>query len=353
MSALTTTAPTGRRFFVRSVDLARRLDLFLVAAVASVLGNRAFLAATGYPQVGNGTLHISHAIWGGLMMAIAIIIAVTYINPSMRTVVALLGGIGFGFFIDEVGKYITRDVNYFFKPAFSLIYITFLAMFFSFRFMERKPFGPNEAVINGLEALKSASTGQLDDTRRLAALELLRTSNATTGLATRVTALLHEVPALVPHQPRWPARTAMRARVRYYEWSTQPGFVATVTILFLLRVVALATTTAFVVLDGGGIKGFGEWMTTLTVGLSTLLLLVGIVWLPFSRRQAYRWLDAGLLVSLLIAQVFVYDQEQLVGTIGLAVTLVYWVLLRSAMRAERDRQAGLMHDDLLAGGEVR
>jgi hypothetical protein len=122
-----------RRFFVRSVDLARHLDLFLVAAVGSVIGNRVFLVITGYPQVGNGTLHISHAIWGGLMMAIAIIIAVTYLTPGLRTAVALLGGIGFGFFVDELGKFITRDVNYFFKPTFSLIYITFVTMFFAFR----------------------------------------------------------------------------------------------------------------------------------------------------------------------------------------------------------------------------
>ena len=42
-----------------------------MCAVLAVLGNRAFLILTGYPQLGNGTLHISHAIWGALMMGIA------------------------------------------------------------------------------------------------------------------------------------------------------------------------------------------------------------------------------------------------------------------------------------------
>ena len=51
------------RFALRSAELGRRLDIFLVCAVASVLGNRVFLIITGYPQLGNGTLHISHAIW--------------------------------------------------------------------------------------------------------------------------------------------------------------------------------------------------------------------------------------------------------------------------------------------------
>ena len=62
--------------------------MFLVVAIAAVLGNRFFLVVTGYPQLGNGTLHISHAIWGALMMAIAIIAAVSYLAPETRGFVA-------------------------------------------------------------------------------------------------------------------------------------------------------------------------------------------------------------------------------------------------------------------------
>ena len=61
-----------------------------------VFGNRVFLIITGYPQLGNGTLHISHAIWGALMMAIAIIFAIAFLPPNNRTFVAFLGGAGSG-----------------------------------------------------------------------------------------------------------------------------------------------------------------------------------------------------------------------------------------------------------------
>src|SRR5215213_11636438 len=117
------------RFALRSAESGRRLDLFLVCAVGSVIGNRVFLIITGYPQIGNGTLHISHAIWGALMMAVAIIFAISYLPPFTRTFVAFLGGAGFGWFIDELGKFITRDVNYFFEPTIALIYITFVVMY--------------------------------------------------------------------------------------------------------------------------------------------------------------------------------------------------------------------------------
>jgi hypothetical protein len=330
-------AMKGRRFFVRSVDLVHRLDVFLVAAVASVIGNRVFLVATGYPQVGNGTLHISHAIWGALMMAIAIIIAVTYITPVMRGVVALLGGIGFGFFVDELGKFITRDVNYFFRPTFALIYIIFVAMFFVFRGIESKQFGPNEGVSNALEALKAATVGQLDETRRTAAIALLRTTGATGELADRVAALLHDVPVLAAREPGRFARTAMRGRAAYYRWTERRSFGATITALFLFRAVASVVATAFVVLDNGGIHGFGEWVGTLSAAGSTTLIVIGVCLLPFSRPRAYRWLNWGLLFDLLVTQIYVFDQQQLVGTIGLAITLVYWVLLHSAIQAERDR----------------
>jgi len=76
-----------------------------------VLGNRVFLIITGYPQLGNGTLHISHAIWGALMMAVAIVFALSFLAPNNRTFIAFIGGCGFGWFIDELGKFITRDVN--------------------------------------------------------------------------------------------------------------------------------------------------------------------------------------------------------------------------------------------------
>lgn len=43
----------------------------------------------------------------------------------MQRLCALIGGIGFGLFIDELGKFITRDNNYFFQPTIGLIYAVF------------------------------------------------------------------------------------------------------------------------------------------------------------------------------------------------------------------------------------
>ncbi len=80
------------------------------------------------------------------MMAIAIVFAIAFLAPNNRTFIAFIGGCGFGWFIDELGKFITRDVNYFFRPTIALIYITFIAMYLVFRGIQRRALGADEAV---------------------------------------------------------------------------------------------------------------------------------------------------------------------------------------------------------------
>src|SRR6202022_1730779 len=79
------------------------LDIFLVSAVLTVLGIRAYLQATNYPKIGGGGLHIAHVLWGGLGMVIAIGILLSFLSPGTRRFAALIGGVGFGAFIDELG----------------------------------------------------------------------------------------------------------------------------------------------------------------------------------------------------------------------------------------------------------
>ena len=67
-----------RRGLVRNSAAGELLELFLVAAVASVLAIRAFLAATGYPQLGGDGLHIAHMLWGGGLMLVALLLLFTF-----------------------------------------------------------------------------------------------------------------------------------------------------------------------------------------------------------------------------------------------------------------------------------
>ncbi len=70
-------------------------------------------------------------------MMIALVLLLAFIGRHITFSAALMGGIGFGTFIDEFGKFITSDNNYFFQPTIALIYVVFVLLFLSFRELER------------------------------------------------------------------------------------------------------------------------------------------------------------------------------------------------------------------------
>jgi hypothetical protein len=332
------------RFALRSADAGRRLDIFLVFAVASVLGNRVFLFITGYPQLGNGTLHISHAIWGALMMAIAIIFSISFLAPTNRTFIAFIGGCGFGWFIDELGKFITRDVNYFFQPTIALIYIVFIAMYLVFRGIQRREYTADEAVLNGLEALKAAAIGDLSEPRRASAMALLDTTGADDALARQVGALLADETGLPDPRPNRFERVGRAIRDWYVGLTARRWFTRVVTWWFVV-VGSLQLVVAVVLAsDHSGIKGFEEWATVISSGVSGALIVVGVVRLRHHRLSAYRWFERGVLVQIFVTQVFEFAQEQLAGVFGLVLNILVWIAIRSMIRAETERE-------LIAGSE--
>ncbi|HBP50727.1 TPA: hypothetical protein DD455_00075 [Candidatus Shapirobacteria bacterium] len=71
-------------------------------------------------------------------MLVGIIISLVYYGKKSIKLASILAGIGWGFFIDEIGKYLTRDNNYWFRPAIIFIYISFILLFFLYRFLEKK-----------------------------------------------------------------------------------------------------------------------------------------------------------------------------------------------------------------------
>ena len=102
------------------------LFLLLLSFAASISLTRLFLELTGYPQLGNQTLHIAHVLWGGLSLFISALLMLIYVNRWVYRLGAILAGVGVGLFMDEVGKFITQTNDYFYPPAASIIYVFFL-----------------------------------------------------------------------------------------------------------------------------------------------------------------------------------------------------------------------------------
>jgi hypothetical protein len=98
----------------------------LISFAATVLVTRLFLELTGYPQIGNEQLHIAHVLWGGLIVAVGAALPLIFASRYVYGISAVLSGVGLGLFFDEVGKFLTQNNDYFFRPAASVIYVIFL-----------------------------------------------------------------------------------------------------------------------------------------------------------------------------------------------------------------------------------
>jgi hypothetical protein len=81
--------------------------------VSAVLAIRFILRISGYPSLGGARFPIAHMLWGGLLMVAALLAGLSFLGNRTRLWSALVGGIGFGTFIDEIGKFITRDGDLF------------------------------------------------------------------------------------------------------------------------------------------------------------------------------------------------------------------------------------------------
>jgi hypothetical protein len=116
-------APQRTAVVIRNIHGADAVEWFLFLAIATILITRLYLRVTGYPQIGSGQLHIAHALWGGVLMILALVISWLFLGSTPRLVSIILGGIGFGLFLDEVGKFVTKTNNYFYGPSAEIMYV--------------------------------------------------------------------------------------------------------------------------------------------------------------------------------------------------------------------------------------
>ena len=96
------------RSIVRRYHAENYMLTSLVAFCVTVVFIRVGLQLTGFPQIGNDILHIAHALWGGLLLFIAVLLPLVFANRWAFEASAFLSGIGIGLFIVEVGKFVTQ-----------------------------------------------------------------------------------------------------------------------------------------------------------------------------------------------------------------------------------------------------
>lgn len=171
MSAVETTRPEGETRHeakwiwtpVRQQAADTLVALMIVSFAVTVIVVRVFLQLSGYPQIGSSTFHIAHLLWGGLLLFVAVVLLLSLANRWVLWVCAALGGIGVGLFIDEVGKFITQNNDYFFPLAFPIIYAFLLVCVWLYlRLRRSQPRDTRTLLYNSLEDIKQVLDHDLD-----------------------------------------------------------------------------------------------------------------------------------------------------------------------------------------------
>jgi hypothetical protein len=143
------------------------LFLLLLSFAASVSLTRLFLELTGYPQLGNQTLHIAHVLWGGVLLFVSALLMLIYANRWVYRLGAVLAGVGVGLFMDEVGKFITQTNDYFYPPAASIIYAFFLLVVIFYMEVRRpKRRDVRSELFGALDAFEEVFERDLDQAER-------------------------------------------------------------------------------------------------------------------------------------------------------------------------------------------
>jgi hypothetical protein len=151
------------------------LLITLLSFAASVALTRLFLMVTGYPQIGGGGLHIAHVLWGGLLLFIAAMLPLILANRWVYRLSAILSGVGVGLFIDEVGKFITQNNNYFFPAAAPIIYVFFLLTVLLYLQVRRpSPKEPRNELYHALDEFEEVLDRDLDEQEQTALMYRLR-----------------------------------------------------------------------------------------------------------------------------------------------------------------------------------
>jgi hypothetical protein len=345
---------------VRRVSASGYQQTLLVSAVASVLGLRAYLELTGYPQVGGNGLHIAHMLWGGLLMLVALVLLLSFIGVRARGVAALAGGIGFGLFIDELGKFITSDNDYFFQPTIGLLYLVFVVLFLTFRALEvRRPLRPDEALANATDALPDLVIEGATPTERARALAPLDASGIVDPLAVVVRTFVEAAPRVDEGTPPLPVRVALRARqvwerVIETRWFGRVimlvflanalfGMLAVFVVAVVLVVAAMMVGQATLLEEIAASPPPNGWVVAGVAEAASLASLVfsviGAVRFRRHRLAALRWFERSVVVALLIATPIDFFAHEFGALGGLVFNLVLWAGVSYLIHQEVSKEA--------------
>ncbi len=315
-------------FFIFDLEAGGYIENLMISAVSAIIGIRVYLALLDYPKVGASGLHIAHMLWGGLLMFLGLIVLLTFLNKEAKSFASIVGGFGFGLFIDELGKFITSDNNYFFEPAIALIYVLFMAIFLLYRLFERSlAVRPKDYAINALEVMKEVILYDLDEQEKNRAMWYLKHAKGNDPVISYLKKALKDLEITAENKPHI-ISIAKNYLYRYYLKAIQSSFFGSLLVIIFV----FYSIVSFI--DGLGdvatFMGFWDWGHFVSSSISSLLAMLGVYYLVHkdARLKAYRAFKAAVLTHLLLTQFFLFYFDQLAALSSLVVNVSLYIAIQ-------------------------
>jgi hypothetical protein len=283
-------------------------------------------------------------------MVVAIAILLSFVTTGIRPIAALIGGIGFGAFIDELGKFVTSDNNYFFKPTAALIYVVFAVLVLAVRWGRSGTMTPTESLVNAIELSKDLAAGRLTSAERDRGLALLAAADQTNPLVPALRQEFLSAPVQSIRVSR-PERIAAALRHRYVAIVAHPWFRRTLAALFALQALCVGLLVLYaLIVAGAAASGSASaltqlaqaersgpigWIEAAAALIAAGFTVVGVISLRRSRLRAYHAFELAILVDLLLAQPFMLLDAGFPGFFEVLVDLALLATLRYMQLQER------------------
>jgi hypothetical protein len=342
----TSTQPVnGSPYRIRDQQGAALSEIWLVSAVFAILAIRLYLHITGYPQVGGGTLHIAHMLWGSVGMVVSFGILILFASDAWKPFAAFIGGLSFGTFVDELGKFITKDNDYFFQPTIGLIYGVLVVFYLLAQWIQhrREPTAADH-LFYATQGLQSLAIGKLDRHRQQLALRHLDAARVDSPFARAMREQLEFAPLIDGRDIQDSRILRIRERLMqlYARIVNRQWFTPIVIGLFVLKVLDLIASLAFGIATGSfefanGLS-FTEWGALLSASASGAVAVLGVWFLLHrARLRALHSFAASTLITILVGQFFAFTTNQFAAFGGLLFQLAILGILRFSIAAEEER----------------
>jgi hypothetical protein len=251
---------------------------------------------------------------------------------------------------------VTRDNDYFFRPAIAVIYgVLVVAVIGARAIRTRSLYSREEYLANALAELEGAALDDFDAEEQKRALFYLSRADPAHPLVPQLRAAVLSSMLVPVRRPWFAVRTRERLRSFYRKVAALPWFDDALAAFFVIRIivaVGVVLVTAVLprleeipefpailrpFLGRFASPGPADYLETVSTLLAAALAAVGVVRLRRNRLAAFRMFERSILVSIMLTQVFAFYRRELLAMIGLVLNILLLIAVQYMTERERAR----------------